>query len=80
MPHLHVTCNFDCFSTVQWGLPTISVAAVFGMISGVIASMIESLGDYYAAALLSGAPAPPVHAINRGNNYKQCYRTNTIKV
>ena len=50
----------------QWGTPTISTSAVFGMLSGVLASMIESLGDYYAAARLSGAPPPPVHAINRG--------------
>ena len=50
----------------QWGLPTVSVAAVFGMLSGVLAGMIESIGDYYACARLSGAPPPPVHAINRG--------------
>ena len=36
------------------------------MLAGVLASMIESVGDYYAAARLSGAPPPPTHAINRG--------------
>ncbi|XP_023931886.1 solute carrier family 23 member 1 isoform X2 [Lingula anatina] len=50
----------------QWGLPTVSVSAVFGMLAGVLASMVESVGDYYACARLSGAPPPPVHAINRG--------------
>ncbi|XP_066284496.1 solute carrier family 23 member 1-like [Branchiostoma lanceolatum] len=50
----------------QWGRPTISIAGVFGMLSGVLASMVESVGDYYACARLSGAPPPPVHAINRG--------------
>ncbi|XP_045176439.2 solute carrier family 23 member 1-like [Mercenaria mercenaria] len=50
----------------QWGAPTVSVASVFGMMAGVIASMIESVGDYYACARLSGAPPPPTHAINRG--------------
>ncbi|XP_006815228.1 solute carrier family 23 member 1-like [Saccoglossus kowalevskii] len=50
----------------QWGKPTVSFAGVFGMISGVLASMIESVGDYYACARLSGAPPPPIHAINRG--------------
>ncbi|CAH3157966.1 unnamed protein product [Porites evermanni] len=50
----------------QWGTPTISVASVFGMLAGVLASMIESVGDYYACARLSGAPPPPRHAINRG--------------
>ena len=35
------------------------------MLAGVLASMIESIGDYYACARLSGAPPPPRHAINR---------------
>eukprot|EP00112_Aurelia_sp_Birch-Aquarium-sp1_P011657 Seg2450.1 transcript_id=Seg2450.1/GoldUCD/mRNA.D3Y31 product="Solute carrier family 23 member 2" protein_id=Seg2450.1/GoldUCD/D3Y31 len=50
----------------QWGTPTVSLTGVFGMLAGVIASMIESIGDYYACARLSGAPVPPTHAINRG--------------
>ncbi|XP_038608919.1 LOW QUALITY PROTEIN: solute carrier family 23 member 1-like [Tachyglossus aculeatus] len=50
----------------QWGPPTISLAGVFGIIAGVISSMVESVGDYYACARLSGAPPPPKHAINRG--------------
>ena len=58
---LHVT-NF----LGQWGIPTVSVGAVFGMLSGVVSSIIESVGDYYACARLSGAPPPPKHAINRG--------------
>uniref|UniRef100_A0A8C3RU50 Solute carrier family 23 member 1 n=1 Tax=Chelydra serpentina TaxID=8475 RepID=A0A8C3RU50_CHESE len=50
----------------QWGVPTISLAGIFGIIAGVISSMVESVGDYYACARLSGAPPPPKHAINRG--------------
>ncbi|XP_049749332.1 solute carrier family 23 member 2-like isoform X6 [Elephas maximus indicus] len=50
----------------QWGLPTISLAGVCGIIAGVISSMVESVGDYYACARLVGAPTPPRHAINRG--------------
>jgi len=50
----------------QWGTPTVSAAGVFGMLAGVLASIIESVGDYYACARLSGAPPPPRHAINRG--------------
>lgn len=50
----------------QWGLPTVSTAAVFGMMSGVLASMLESLGDYYACARMAKVPPPPMHAINRG--------------
>ena len=43
-----------------------SAAGVFGMLAGVLASIIESVGDYYACARLSGAPAPPNYAMNRG--------------
>jgi len=50
----------------QWGTPSVHVGPVFGMLAGVIASVIESIGDYYACAKISGAPPPPVHAINRG--------------
>ncbi|KAJ7386660.1 hypothetical protein OS493_006665 [Desmophyllum pertusum] len=50
----------------QWGTPTVSAAGVFGMLAGVLASIIESVGDYYACARLSGAPPPPTHALNRG--------------
>uniref|UniRef100_A0A3Q3W5L6 Uncharacterized protein n=1 Tax=Mola mola TaxID=94237 RepID=A0A3Q3W5L6_MOLML len=50
----------------QWGLPTVSVSSVLGMMAGVLASTMESIGDYYACARLSGAPPPPNHAINRG--------------
>lgn len=50
---------------VQWGFPTVTAAGVIGMMSAVVASIIESIGDYYACARLSCAPPPPIHAINR---------------
>uniref|UniRef100_A0A8C3A4P2 Solute carrier family 23 member 2 n=1 Tax=Cyclopterus lumpus TaxID=8103 RepID=A0A8C3A4P2_CYCLU len=50
----------------QWGVPTVTLAGVIGMMSAVVASIIESIGDYYACARLSCAPPPPIHAINRG--------------
>ena len=53
-------------SSGQWGMPTVSLAGVFGILAGVLASIIESVGDYYACARLAGAPPPPEHAINRG--------------
>ena len=36
------------------------------MFAGVLAGIIESVGDYYACARLSGAPPVPKHALNRG--------------
>ena len=61
-----ILAHFSLVVIGQWGTPTISAASVFGMLAGVLASMIESVGDYYACARLSGAPPPPRHAINRG--------------
>ena len=34
--------SFIC--SVQWGLPTVSVPGVVGMLAGVLASAIESVG------------------------------------
>ena len=34
-----------------------TVAGVFGMLAGVVASAIESIGDYYACAQIAGAHA-----------------------
>lgn len=50
----------------QFGWPTVSIAGTCGMIAGVIASVMESIGDYYACALQADAGKPPKHAINRG--------------
>ncbi|CAL8401406.1 unnamed protein product [Boreogadus saida] len=50
----------------QWGLPTVTVAGVMGMLSATLSGIVESIGDYYACARLAGATPPPVHAINRG--------------
>uniref|UniRef100_A0A8C5QU29 Solute carrier family 23 member 1 n=1 Tax=Leptobrachium leishanense TaxID=445787 RepID=A0A8C5QU29_9ANUR len=50
----------------QWGYPTVSLSSVLGMLSGVLSSTVESVGDYYTCARLSGAPLPPTHALNRG--------------
>lgn len=47
-------CAILRYVTGQWGWPTVSPAGVFGMLAGVIASIIESIGDYYACARLSG--------------------------
>lgn len=36
------------------------------MLAAMVAAMIESVGDYYACARLSGAPNPPAPAVSRG--------------
>ncbi|ETN66964.1 solute carrier family 23 member 2 [Anopheles darlingi] len=50
----------------QFGLPTVSLAGVLGMLAGVIACTIESISYYPTIAQMCGAPPPPLHAINRG--------------
>lgn len=50
----------------QWGMPVFSAAGIVGMLAGYIASMVESIGDYYACARLAGAPPPDAKTINRG--------------
>ena len=47
-------------------MPHVTLAGVLGMFSAIIASVIESIGDYYATARMAGAPPPPAHAVNRG--------------
>ena len=34
----------------QWGVPTVTLAGAVGMMSGFVALMIESIGDYHACA------------------------------
>ncbi|KAF2354585.1 Xanthine/uracil/vitamin C permease, partial [Trinorchestia longiramus] len=50
----------------QWGLPQVTLAGTIGVMAGVLASIVESIGDYYACARIADAPPPPPHAINRG--------------
>ena len=52
----------------KWGIPdwgsTMLWAGVFGMLAGFLASMIESIGDYYACARISEAPVPTSRMIS----------------
>jgi nucleobase transporter 1/2 len=50
----------------QWGAPVFGLAATVGMLAGYLASMVESVGDYYACARLAGAPVPTAATVNRG--------------
>ncbi|MEM7305320.1 MAG: solute carrier family 23 protein [Planctomycetota bacterium] len=59
-PLLHVPMPF------QWGRPVFSGAALIGILAGYLASIVESVGDYYACARLSGAPTPTAKVVNRG--------------
>ena len=54
----------------QWVFPQFGAAAFVGMLAGYIASMVESIGDYYACARLSGAPTPDKKTINKGITFE----------
>tara|TARA_B100000315_G_scaffold220400_1_gene223067 strand:+ start:2066 stop:3466 length:1401 start_codon:yes stop_codon:yes gene_type:complete len=55
---------------LQWGMPQFGAAAIIGMVAGYIASMVESIGDYFACARLSGAEVPDERVINRGITFE----------
>ncbi|OLZ41414.1 xanthine permease [Natrinema saccharevitans] len=50
----------------QWGTPQVTTAFVVGMFAGVLASIVESIGDYYAVANITGSGAPSERRINHG--------------
>jgi xanthine/uracil permease len=50
----------------QWGMPQFTLPFAIGMFAGVVASMIESFGDYHAVARLAGVSAPSKKRINHG--------------
>jgi len=54
----------------QWGLPVFAAPAIVGMLAGYLASIVESVGDYYACARMSGAPVPDARTINRGITFE----------
>ncbi len=50
----------------QWGMPAFALTSFIGILAGYLASIIESVGDYYACARLSGAAVPNERIVNRG--------------
>ncbi len=50
----------------QWGAPQFVLPAIVGMLAGYLASIVESVGDYYACARMSGAGHPDARTVNRG--------------
>jgi len=51
---------------LQWGMPRVTPAFVIGMLAGVAASIVESIGDYHAVARLSGMGAPSSERMSHG--------------
>lgn len=49
----------------QWGSPIFTTSGVLTLVAAVIPAALESIGDYYAAARLAGAPQPPGEVVSR---------------
>ena len=50
----------------QWGLPEFTLSFAIGMIAGMLASVVESFGDYHAVARMTGKGAPSAQRIDHG--------------
>jgi uracil-xanthine permease len=50
----------------QWGTPQFTGSFIVGMIAGMLASVIESFGDYHSVARMAGKGAPNARRINHG--------------
>lgn len=62
--------SFRPMMPFKWGVPDFGSSTLWagavGMLAGYLASMIESIGDYYACARISEAPVPTEKMISRG--------------
>lgn len=50
----------------QFGIPTVTLAGVLGMLAGVLACTVESISYYPTLSRMCNAGAIPKHALNRG--------------
>lgn len=57
---------FQAIVPFQWGTPTYETSFIIGMFAGMLASVIESFGDYHSVARMAGRGAPSPQRINHG--------------
>ncbi|XP_041370701.1 solute carrier family 23 member 1-like [Gigantopelta aegis] len=50
----------------QFGIPKFHTAVFIGFLASITASMVESVGDYFACSKSTDVPSPPNHAVTRG--------------
>jgi xanthine/uracil permease len=50
----------------RWGTPKFSLSAYLIIMAGYISSMVESVGDYHAYAVVSDLPPPDKDKLNKG--------------
>ena len=49
----------------QYGFPKFEIGLILGMGGGMIASVVESVGDYQVCARVCQEQPPPSHAVSR---------------
>ncbi|KAM7291199.1 hypothetical protein ISCGN_027774 [Ixodes scapularis] len=52
-------------NAVQWGMPIVNMEAIISAIIINLLTIMESVCDYYACAIIAGFPPPPPGAVNR---------------
>jgi xanthine/uracil permease len=57
---------FRPITPFQWGTPQFTGSFAVGMIAGMLASAIESFGDYHSVARIAGEGAPNARRVNHG--------------
>ncbi|XP_046548089.1 solute carrier family 23 member 1-like [Haliotis rubra] len=63
---IHLTPWFIFPYPGQFGMPGFNVAVFIGFCASFLASLVESVGDYFAASKACEVDTPPNHAVNRG--------------
>ncbi|XP_067657220.1 solute carrier family 23 member 2-like [Haliotis asinina] len=63
---IHLTPWFIFPYPGQFGMPGFHVAVFIGFCASFLASLVESVGDYFAASKACEVDTPPNHAVNRG--------------
>jgi xanthine/uracil permease len=57
---------FRVITPFQWGMPLFTGSFIVGMFAGMLASVIESFGDYHSVARMAGEGAPNSKRVNHG--------------
>lgn len=56
----------SCYFVGQFGTPIFETGAFSAFLIATFISILDSIGDYYACAMICNVPPPPAHGVNRG--------------
>ena len=64
--NFYTTLYSSSFFSGLYGPPSFELTIFVGYLIATFISILDSIGDYYACAVMSRVPPPPRHAMNRG--------------